>query len=154
MRFKVYIWEVFCLDYPLDVLISWICNQSGCNWFGPYLYACVTVHDTVFDICFFKSVLSIHVCLLVHAAWLHFYHLMTAFWLPWTCMSRSLSLDWSGALRWRPSLPRGASRPAVAPLVPDFPDRLAGFPLAREHPFCPIHILNYTFAPPGDVIYL
>ena len=34
----VYIWGFSCLDYPLNVSISWIQSLSLYNWFYPYLY--------------------------------------------------------------------------------------------------------------------
>ena len=75
MRFKVSLWGFSCLDYHLDILISWIHNLSLYNWFClHFLYliphcmlVCVCAHDTFFDICFFDSDLSIHVYLPVHA---------------------------------------------------------------------------------------
>jgi len=33
MRYMIYIWEFSCLNYPLDVSISWIQSLSSYNWF-------------------------------------------------------------------------------------------------------------------------
>jgi len=43
------------------------------------LPTCVYAHNMIFDTCFSKSVLSIHVCLLVHATWHVFYHSFGSF---------------------------------------------------------------------------
>jgi len=52
----------------------------------------------------FDLVLSIHVCLCVHASWSHLTTRWVGFWLLRTYMLRSWSLDRRGALRQRSSL--------------------------------------------------
>ena len=105
--YMVYKWGFPFLDYPLDVLFSWIRRLSLYNWF------CLHLHS-IYDICswwlvhvFILSLLSTvylldlntwstdipaHLCLFEHATWF----LRTrwiAFWQPRICMSRSQSLN-------------------------------------------------------------
>ena len=49
-----------CLDYPLEVSISWICLLSPYNWFCHisyldasfmFMFMCACAHDTVFNTC-------------------------------------------------------------------------------------------------------
>ena len=107
--------EFSCLDYFFNVLISWIYNLSLYNWFCHicitwYLISCSCVynHYTVFDICFFESVLLIHVCLLVHVTCHSFYHSLGSFLTLRTFMFRSWSLGLSGPICRGPSLFCGA----------------------------------------------
>ena len=59
MRYMVYRWEFSCLDYPLEISISWIYLLSPYNWFChfctshyllPLLCSCVLVLMTQFSI--------------------------------------------------------------------------------------------------------
>ena len=61
MRYIVYRWELPCLDYPLEVSISWIYLLSPNNWFYhiclsyhliPYSCSGVYDHVTIFNTCF------------------------------------------------------------------------------------------------------
>jgi len=73
-----------------------------------YLHVHVIGHDTILVLCLLDSVLSIHVCLYVHTTWPHLISRWVALSLPWTCMSKSRSLDQSEVLRRRLNLPGGA----------------------------------------------
>ena len=99
------------------------------------------------------SDLSTHVCLSMHATRHSSCHLLGTFWLSWICMFRYWSLDWSGVLRRRSSLPLIAGWLVPAPSIPDSSYQLAGFPQLVSI-FCTIYIVNLTFVPSSNVMYL
>jgi len=69
------------------------------------------------------------------ATWLSPEHLLGSFWLPWICMFRSRSVDWSGALHRRSSLPLGAGWLVPAPPYLTLPSSSRDFLSTREHLF-------------------
>jgi len=80
-------------------------------------------------------------------------YLFGSFWLPWTCMFRFWSVDWSGALHRGSSLLLGASWFALALSIPGSPSRLEDYLLSREHPFCCTNC-NFTFVSGCDIMYM
>ena len=86
MRYKVYIWGFLCLNYSLDILISWIHNLSFVQLvlltfalFGASLHACAPVSQHSFLYMLSDLNLSIHVWLLKHATWRHFTYSLGCF---------------------------------------------------------------------------
>jgi len=63
--------------------------------------------------------LSIHMYLFLHATWHSPGHSLGSFWLIWTCMFRFWSLELSGALHQRSSLPLGTGWLVPTSSVPD-----------------------------------
>ena len=53
MRYKVYIWGFSYLNYPLNVLISWIQQLSLYNWVCPHLYIIhyLMLHYMLVNVC-------------------------------------------------------------------------------------------------------
>ena len=71
----VYKWGFSCLNYPLEVSISWICLLSPYNYFChiclshhfmPYSCSSVYAHDTVFNTCFWLRFIDTHVLVSAH----------------------------------------------------------------------------------------
>jgi len=101
-RHEIYvcIWGFSCLDYPLEVSISWICLLSPYNGFVTSVYHIIwcLIHVRVcmltirFSTHAFDSNLSIHMCLSLHTTWHSSHHSLGTFWLPGICMSRFWSL--------------------------------------------------------------
>jgi len=159
MRYMVYIWGFSYLHYLIDVLISRIRKLSLYNWFCLYflylmphcLLVCVILTTLFFIHAFQFGFIDTHVLIYTcHLA--SSYHSLGSFWLPYTCMSRFWSLDWSIALRQRSSFSCGAGWLAAAPFIPDSPYRLARFSCSSWASICIIHIVDLTLAPPSDVI--
>jgi len=76
MRYKVYISELSCLDYPLDVLISWIC-----------IWACTTGFAHIFFTCLPHYML---VCSCTHDTVSIYAFLIRIYWYTWVCLCTSL----------------------------------------------------------------
>jgi len=98
--YMVYIWRFPCLDYSFDVLISRIYNLSLYNWFYHIYFTCYlltcscmpmfttrfSMHDLVLR--FIDTRVLIPACHLAFTI-----PLVGEFWLPWTCMFRSQSME-------------------------------------------------------------
>jgi len=110
MRFKVYLWGFPCLDY-----LSMYQSHESVVW------ACITsfVHICLiwcFIACRCVPVFMTHFLIYAYLIWIYRYtrvFLCTPlgiilrtrwvdFWQPWTCMSRSRSLNNNGLPSWRP----------------------------------------------------
>ena len=101
-----YIDEVSCLDYSLEVPISWTYLYSSYNCFchlcisyhlKPHSCSNVFAHDSIFNACPWFKFFDTRV--LVSAHHLAFITpLVGEFWLPWICMSRSRSLEFVDSL--------------------------------------------------------
>jgi len=102
MRCMVYRWGFSCLDYPLEVSISWIYLLSPYNWFChiylsyylmPHSYSCVIVLTTRFSMhtLLFRFTDTRVLILTHHLAFTT--PLVGEFWLPWILMSRFRSLE-------------------------------------------------------------
>ena len=146
-----------CLDYPLNVLITWIRQLSSYNWFCHICErithitwcctscSCMYPHDTIFDICFSDLILSIHMCLLVHATWHSFYHSLGSFLTLLDLNVQIPKLELKQTPRRGPSLPCEASWPTVVSFLPVTPYSVRGFSLeACERPFV-LFILCKTY---------
>ena len=106
------------------------------------------ISPTRFSMHDYDSVLSIHMCLSLHAIWLSPHHSLGEFWLLWILMSRSWSLELGDLLAEDQAYFCGADRPAVAPvpsLLPLVGSRL--LQLFRERPFVLfIHVHLFVFS--------
>ena len=89
IRYKVYLWGFSCLDYPFDILISWIRQLSLYNWFCRHLHSsnfCSNFmtdfnSDFVFWILIRISnacaiILNLLICLLLIFYWICICHLL------------------------------------------------------------------------------
>jgi len=97
--------------------------------------------------------INTYIYLSLHDNWHSPEYLLGSFWLPWTCMFRFWSVDWSGALYRRSSLFLGASWFVLVFL---FLDLSAGSRLsfsAREHLFV-VQIVILTFVSGCDILYM
>jgi len=85
--------------------------MTAIDLFRPYhLHFMLTVHVHSTQLLMLNIILIISTHAYTYLTWhLAFtYIIVREFWLPWTCMFRFWSLDWRGALHWRPSLSLGA----------------------------------------------
>jgi len=103
--YMVYIWGFSYLDYSFDVLTSQIDNLGLYNWFYHIYFTCYLFTCS--------CMLMLMTRFSIHALWLGFINtrviiyarhlvftapLVGEFWLPWTCMFKSWSLDRGGLL--------------------------------------------------------
>ena len=103
--------------------------------FMPPFHAYCTVHSTRLLISNTVLIISTHIYLSLHDTWHSPEYLLGSFWLPWTCMFRFWSLDWSGALHRRSSLSLGAGRLVLAPSVLESSCKLEDLLLSLWIPF-------------------
>ena len=102
-------------------------------------YTCTL--DTVLDALYCFGYINTHI--LISTRHLAFTcHLLGSFWLPWTCMFRFWSLDWSGALHRRSSLSLGAGKLVLPPSVPESSCKLGDL-LSPSAPFCCTNCNSY-----------
>ena len=115
----------------------------------------LNIHVYSIQLLMLNTVLIIltHIYLSLHDTWYSPVYLLWSFWLPWTCMFRFWSLDWSRALHRRSSLFLGAGWLVLAPSVPEPSCKLGDLPLCPWASFA-VQIVNFTFVPGCDIMYM
>ena len=113
----------------LDIWVGWVIrlnNKSGNkDSFGLYRPQHVVPPLHVYYSCTRNTTFNAHSWYIYSHTLIFICHLaltwtlLERFWLPWICMFRFQSLDWSGALHRRSSLPLGAGWQVPALSVPD-----------------------------------
>ena len=77
---------------PALIIVHHACSLLDITYY-LFTCSCISVLMTRFSMHIYKSDLSIHVCLFLHATWHSPYHSLGSFWLPWILMFRSRSLE-------------------------------------------------------------
>ena len=144
---KVYRWGFPCLDYSLEVLVSWS-HSLSVYIAHPFILCCAPFT------CWLISHVIVPTLMLMFLMPLGCYllYLFGRSWLPWICMFRFRTLDWGGAFCGRPSLPFRAGWFVSVAVVPDLPFGSRDPSSAREH-LCN-YLVNRTFEFGCDIWFM
>ena len=134
---KVYRWGFPCLDYSLEVLVSWSRNLS------VYIALSFLTCGASFT-CWLitRDIAPPLMLFLLMPLGCNLLYLFGRSWLPWICMFRFRTLDRGGAFCRRSSFPCRAIWLVSVSVVPDLPFELAGFPF-NSWAYCN-YIVNRT----------
>jgi len=146
---RVYKWGFPYLVYSFDVLISWIHRLSLCSWFCHFRMLVWLFTTLFFCYIFWFSFIDTWV-LHVHTTWLYLNTRLGSFLTPLDLHVQifRIWLKWSPPPKIKPWR-RPTSCSSSGSWLSFW---LADFAWACEHSFCFVHIVNLTFAPPGNVI--